>query len=508
MWINNPPIPSDSLEGIVKEPIVIEGINNKHKAHKNFEIISRSKPPVLIIKKEDYYLPILMQDKHSGLIIGLYKVLNDLIGLPGLLFKFWHFIAGLLQIFLLSKLLSKRYQSGVIATLSTIIFAVHPLTVFDYGFFITESYTLIIFLIVLNLLQSPNKTSGLKLGALLALGFWSRVNFIWLAFSALGEFLKLSKKKLSALIISGFLFTAPYLGIINYDRLFGEVGGVYGERFEPLQNLSHFISLFFSTEESMSFLWSNHFYRNIGLNNGLNFLMDPLFIATISLVLLWSIFERGKSLYEFKKEALSLLLFFMAMIISLGGLSTYANYIYPIRIWSALFFSIVLLNMYQRGNRGKVFCFVLTVCLSLSTFNTYKSYTSKGPVIWHNMSITNEVLSHVKGRKNLFVLGEGDIGKLEYLSNNKVRPKHLYYEISEGKYKTFLDLLDKKVEGSIAIPMIDEWSGWYWSWGGINSQDILDQSKYYGVEISNQAWVMKDKEKIFWIFDFKKSQRN
>ncbi len=508
MWSTHSPVPTDSLEGIVKEPIQIEGINNNLSNSKKLEVLSRANPPVLIIKKESYYFPILMQDKHSGLVIGFYKVLNDLIGLPDLLFKYWHFFAGLIQIFLFSSLLSKRLGDSKLQELSTIVFALHPLTVFDYGFFITESYTLIIFLLILNMTHSPKKATALKIGALLALGFWSRVNFIWLACSALCDFIKLSRKKIVKIFFTGLILTVPYLALIDYARLSEQIGGVYGERVKPLQNLFHFFTLFFSTEESMSFLWSNQFYRDIEIFQGIHFISDPVFIISLILVLLWSILEKGKSLLEFRKDALGLALFLVAMTVSLGGLSTYANYIYPIRIWSTIFFSLILFNMFKGGIKGRVFCLSLFSCLSFNAFSTYKSYYSNGPVLWHNMSITSEVLTHMKDRKNLFVLGEGDIGKFEYLSNNTIRPKHLYLEVSKGKYKTFLDLLEKNSEGSIAVPMIDEWSGWYWSWGGVNPKDVIDQSRFYGVEISNQAWVIRNNKKMYWIFDFKKSERD
>jgi hypothetical protein len=503
IWGHSPFIVTDTLEGIIKNPINISSIKRNTGNHEGFTLIRNNHPPVLVAKTHNNSYPILMSNRHSGLILTPYKLLNEYLKYPEKLYIIWHFIFGLLQVFLLELFVRKKFSNSRISFISTMFFAINPLTVMSYAFFITEIVTINFYLLTLNILESKKKMRyrEFTMGLLLSLGFWSRVNFVWLAATLIPTIKKLKNKEIFKICIIGFLITLPYLYIIDYQGLSRNMREIYGSSGNMLTSLFHFVSLFFMSSESASFLWNDNFY-NIINSMGLKYFLGNYFLwISFCISIYWVIISDKKTKKMILENIITLLIFLSAMIISLGRLTTYANYIYPISIWSSLFFGIICEDMLKKGNKGKILATFLLIPLIINIFTSYENIYKNGPVSWHDMNIAKQVMSKIKDKK-VYLLGESDIGKYDYLSNGEFRPTYLFREISDGKYKSLGDVLEKKGKGTIAIPLKDEWSGWYIVWGEIKPSEVKRLSKFYNINITNEIFINKRGRTLYWIFDF------
>lgn len=506
IWGLRPPISSDSFHGLSDRPLnILNSFNPKEYSSvhafnlKNEQtgLVRDKESPVLYFKTSETIYPLMLENKHSGITIVLYKIFSKLFS-PLWGFVVWHFLGGLLILFLLIRVLKKIYDKEIVQ-IGSLLACGSPFLIYLYAFFISEILALAVFLYILGDLYHK-RVNYIKVGALIALGLLIRVNFLWLAVALL-PFIGKDFKSYLKIALSTFLFSIPHILMVDWSTFFNRVSD-FQMSFGFVENITYFIFSLANSWRSFIFLWNEN-YQVMLLSPVKLFGFDFVGILIIVLSTYIIVKLRKAERRNLKKYFLSLFLFSCALFFSIKVKVDYTNYFYPIFIFQILIFSELV-----KYSSRKWVSYLLLGLVVLNSSMVFHFYLRNDVVTRHNAKVALEVIKEVKHRDGqLYTIGESDIGKYEYLSSSKVRPIHLSKTLINKEFKSFVDLLDNLESGTLAVPFQDEWSGWHWHWGRINPDYIKNMAKKFDVKIFNEKIIKKSSgEKAVWIFDFKKGK--
>lgn len=503
IWGLRPPISSDSFYGLSNRPLkIVEELSPRtYSSGHTFDsqnnetgLIREKESPVLFYKSSKTIYTLMLENKHSGLTIVLYKLFSHLIE-PGLAFIIWHYLGGLLILFLLLRVLKILYDDNY--KLISLVVSSSPFLIFLYVFFISEVFIFAFFLLIIeNILNKKKETNFYLIGLYCALGFYVRLNFLWLALAII-PFLEFRFKSYIKVLASCLVFSIPHIFLIDWSGLLSKAE-YYQMNFGFVENISFFIFAFFNSWKSFTFLWDEGYQRS---------LFDPfsLFssdVISLSLLIGFLIILIKNKLYnrnKFRKIALASFIFVASLFFTLKLQVDYTNYFYPIFIFQVLVLGEVLRTISKQRLR-----IVVASLFLINSSIVYVNYFLKDVVIRHNLNVAAKVVDELsKRRKDLYTVGESDIGKYEYLSRGKLKPVHLAKLINSKELATIYDVLEKTGEGTIAIPYKDEWSAWYLNWGDIESERVKALAKDLQINIHNEKIIYDNVgHKAVWIFDY------
>lgn len=512
IWGLRPPISSDSLHGVLgSKPNVATSINplqvnSKHSFHNlsnGTGFFKEKSAPVFYYKTEKDLYPIMLENKHGGGSLVLYKAFYGLFG-EKYGFLIWHYLSGLLILFLLTRIINKLFNKKV-ASICSSMAALSPFLCFLYVFFISETLCLAIFLVVIDkLLNLKNDTKEyIYIGLLLSLGLYIRVNFLWLIIAAI-PFLPKDIKVIRLMVLSGFLSSLPHIFLVDWNTFFSESLN-YQMETDLAGNISFFLTSLVNSPLTFNFLWSEAYQAKMlgGLSYYLSDILSSTLLIAVTFFLIYSS-KVNKNKYNVK-IFISMVLFVISLLLSIKMKIDYSNYFYPLFVYQILILGVVLQKKSDKP-KIKYFQVLLVVGILINLTRIYGSYLDKGPVTRHNLAITQKIVDEAlsSNRTSFYTFGESDVGRYEYISNGKVAPIHLVKLVASGEIKTFVDGLDKLKKGSVVIPFKDEWAGWHWNWGPFEIERIKTISKHLGIEIFNEKIFYKNGEQAVWFFSFKK----
>jgi hypothetical protein len=503
IWGLRPPISSDSFHGLSDRPLnIVKSLKPlKYQSEHSFNeknqklgLIRQDSSPVLFYKTQKTIYPLMLENKHSGLTILPYKFMSMMFS-SKVTFFIWHFVGGLLVLYLVQRLLKKIY-SEEISHLFGVILSFSPLLIFLYVFFISEILGLVFFLLILERLENQNKRDDIIVGVLVALGLYVRVNFLWLALAII-PFIGKRYWAYLRIAVTGLIASIPHLFLVDWTMFFKRAAD-YQMDFSLYNNSMYFLYSFLGSWKSFIYLWDETYQVK---------LLSPMrvfgtdVIASIMFVLLVVGYRKAKSYERFKKNLISFFIFVIALFASIKLKADYTNYFYPVVIFQILIFSDLAFQL-----KNKKFSLVIGLCFMINSVFVYFNVLSKDLVSRHNLRVTERTIEEISKRKlTFYTLGESDVGRYEYLSNSQTQPIHLYSLINEKKLRTLFDVLEQTESGVIATPLRDEWSSWYWNWGEMDPTRVKQVAAKLGIKISNEVFIKKASgENAIWIFDYRK----
>tara|TARA_R110002072_G_scaffold534_2_gene3529 strand:+ start:68399 stop:69931 length:1533 start_codon:yes stop_codon:yes gene_type:complete len=468
-WLASPFISSDSLHGVLdfKPNVVLEVKNGEFQYSRKAEASSQDKKtkgffrentlsPTLMFNN----FPLLLSERHTAVSLWPYLLFQKIFP-NGVLFVFWHFIISLAALIYFYKWADFPKHS-----ITSWLPVVSPLVIWHYGIFVTE--VLMSLLLFFTLYKMKNNKNPYFIGLLLGLGLLIRPNYLWcFPIFLIYEYNFITKKWIK-LLPGIFASLLCYFLLIDTGQFVKEVS-LYRNKilFEPL--IAEILSLFTFDPLSIHHMVKVDFdvyYRNI------NFLKMSLASLPIFIIFSYSILKFKNT----RTHLYAIFSFIVLLLLSIQAEQGYSNYLFPLSFFATLFWS------QAEGSLNKYAKFILMACIGINIGLSYNEVLTKGPVHQHSYSLVKKVLDKLDSEKKVYTLGVADIGKYEYLSENKVYPIHLNRLILNKTILDFKTVLDLTKKGTLVIPKSDSWSAWPKLLGDvedklINNREILKEYK-------------------------------
>lgn len=450
-WLASPLISSDSLNSILKEkPLIVESIENRK------IVYSKKVEPV----KEYKGIPLLLSQRHSAVSFWPYIILNKL---SKNTFVIWHYLMTV--IFLSLMLIYLGNHSNHLANVA--IFS--PLLIFQYPFFISELFLPII--VMASLIMSLDSERKIfSWGILHGLGLLVRPNFLWtMPFIYLVKLKKenIEVKKIIKYGIGGVIGISLYLCFIDWNEFFSEVGQ-FQLGLQPIALVNEVLAFIIFDPFSVSHIFSNDYLKDF-LSEEFMIRLNPLSYFLLFVFFFGLILNK-----QLVKYLLGIILFLILLVMSLKTEMSYTNYLYGI-LPIIIIYWVKLLRILKDRN---TFIFRMTIYSMIINFSlSYYASLFHSPVSWHSKSLTEKMIEEVSNDRVVYTLGISDVGKYEYLSNGKVKLRHLFELVGKNQINSFYDVLEMTGEGTLILLDEDEWSLWPKKIGHFSKNEFVQRAK-------------------------------
>lgn len=429
--INDTVMPDESIVAVLNQPLKIpvskfkyQGINEYTFQKFNDGINKSINDPVLFYKTQNDMFPILYQDRHSGLGFFFFKFLYNIFS-PKNTILIFH--VSLSVLFLIISFYLFRNIFGKDKADSFVLFcALHPIFQIEYSHNISEQFNkfFIIFIIYFLHKKKLNYT-GIFLGLMI-------INKLSSVFCILPYLLylimmdSLSLKDLRRILIPLIVIIMPYLLLIDFNELLlnreniivGEISDSvihypFKDLFNFLFNPINFHGVFFD---------ENFLLGNIGFGS-FNY-WKPMLVAIPFIIV--TILKSDK--FRLMTFFISIILFAIIVHVLIPNMAIKSYYFNDLFVMFGLFIAFIY---HQRKDIILLFCLMIPVSV------TWGVHYNKGLVPLMSLNIYEKLVDEVKKDERVYIVGEGDIGVVEFLTKNKKETIILSYDSFEN-YKQLI----------------------------------------------------------------------
>lgn len=485
----NPIFEGDSLLGNLNaHPRVLKSLEPYSLYSGNIEEVSppglNSHPelgPILTYDYKEGRIPILFQNRHSGLSYILFKPFYKFLSPINALHTYSLLFNSIFIILL--GLISYHIWGVKFAIILMAVSALDPVQILNYNTLTSEVLNKIFFILGFYCIYKK-KTSYLIAGGLvLGLGIFNKMTFAWSA--ALVIILSLQDIKQLKYILLGM--TPPllaYLYLIDIPAFMEERQSVMIGFAE--NNINHY-----PIKDLMNLIWNKYNFHRVffdqeyivnGSGMGWGYMLPSFFGAFNMGLFLYPLFF--KKLY---KIYFSLIIFTLLMWVSVPTITMKSFYFVDINLLVnfAIAFSL------SQIRKKEYFLLWLAPLLSLMTW-VYQ-YNIIKPLNIISINQYQKIIEVTKDDEHLFLVGENDVAIVEYLTKNKTNPMHIIYEYDFPTGKSYCGLMSFFRKGTLVVAENDPISDNYWIIGKPEISSIIQNCGKIGVKIEKYRLIKENK---------------
>lgn len=400
--------------------------------------------PILFYKTNNNIFPILYQDRHSGLGFYFFKFLYSFLS-PLKTILVYH-ISLSIFFMILSFLLLKEIIGKERAEIFVLFYSLHPFFQIEYAHNISEQLNKFFILFVFYFIfKKKFNLTGFLIGTMI-------INKLSTIFCVIPYFMFLflnkmiSFKDLKKLILPVCLTVIPYIYIIDLSELFlnrsniiiGDLGdGIihypYKDAFNFIFNPINFHGVFFD---------DNFILGNIGLGSIQYWIPSLLYLPFIFFTV------KKSDIYGLFSVIIPLGIFTLLVQVIIPNMAIKSYYFNDLMFMFGIYISYIYVN---KKDNVKLLFLMLPMLINWTV--TYNN--GLNPLMSYKMY--ENVVNAVKNDENIFIIGEGDLGVVEFLTKNKKETTILAYE----NFKSYEKLLEEN-KGTFIIYSKDVISEHYW----------------------------------------------
>lgn len=407
-------------------------------------LVKSSIEPKLSYYYNNKQIPILYQDRHSGLGFLFFKpfyIFFDPINAT----LIFNFICSSLGIFLLGYLINIYDTKWSVLTM--VIAAFEPTYILGFSHNISEHLNKLFLLSGIILFLKNN----FKLSSFLfALGFINKMSLLLIyPFVLLFFFDKNNYKNILKTILYFIIFSSPYLLLLDWQEIVNNRENIilgdldlqiihypFKDLFNFIFNKTNFHGIFFDPNFILSNLkWGNLSYWIPSISGFiLLFTLLPFLYYNSNKKILIGIF--------------SITLYTLTLQIVIPNMAIKLYYFHDWSPFLVIFLSYLLI----KSKRFYITFLLIIIFPFIQWQNSYKLVSHM------DANFYQQVYNKVKDYKRIYLIGEGELGVIDFLSKNKIKAIHLPYY----NFKSYKDLINKLPEGILVIHDNDLISDHYW----------------------------------------------
>ncbi|GEM_PF-4665193 len=502
VFFSRPIVNSDIIESIIdkdfkvisqKEPLLYD--SKVLTSFYNVEVVEKkhSTPKLSFLIDGSHRIPIQYQERHGGLPIYLFKIVNYVIP-KQMAHGVWHIFWRNLEIIFFYKFCVLFFSNSKWAFYTSLLYSINATHLFTNFVFISEPMNSAFIFLIIYWLQRDRGKDFQKAMVLTGLNFFIRLNFLWIAFLFVPYFFEKNKGRLLKGIGWVLVGGTPLILAVDIKGLLFESSLVS----QSYNVIYLFESIYRSLYDSISYL---SFYQD----NKSGSIHNSLFLIFTSVS--FSLFIVLTYLYKRKKNIRNLNLF-KGFLLSIGTLyisvraginyDLYTQYLIP-------FFFIFFSSLIYELKGMKYFKIILVVCsltVTFQTIETFISYYSFGPAQIFNFKHQKKVIDRLieTSRLEIVSLSERSLGKAEFLSDEKIEVNYIYPIIVEYNLNNISEvLMTYGRSGTLVVDKYDIWSNWYTQYGEFRIDDFYRNSSKYGILVRNVERIVNDEKEIYII---------
>jgi len=305
----------DSILGLLNENPKIVNLSNgtilDDKGVRGVNSNLANYPVLSYLTESGYKIPILLQDRHTGLSLILVKLLYEKLDInPISILLLYNYFISLLFLFLCGYYFYRKFGLKM-SMVGLSIFSIDAFLIIGHYTLISEQLNRLFIIIVFILMLEKKNINIILIGFILGLGIVNKLTFLFPSIAILSYlFISLDKKQFIKLVGVVVATNIPYLLIIDFNRFFYEVSPMVSTTKPIIQNSFRDLLLIFGNRQQFFDL----FYNEKVLTSEL-----PIFSGTdsafaiVSIGVLFYILYKGISATDKK----------LLIIIPVYGLSIY-----------------------------------------------------------------------------------------------------------------------------------------------------------------------------------------
>lgn len=413
----------------------------------------------------------MFQNRHGGLPLYVYKVIAELFR-PSLGHPLWIATWKSLNIALFWVFLFNLRFSLFARSIACAGLLIDPVFIYGYTFFISEPISIFCALAACVLLTVEKKPRLHALAFfLIGMGFYARLNFLWLAVAAAPVFYKPFLKRPLKNSLCLLLGALPQLAFMNYQGLLSETMAVQ-KSFEPVKAVESLFNALFHKGAYLSFYGTP---ETPGIA-----LAQTAFIA-VSLLL----FIRGchKKKLNFIYAGAFALLSFIVMFIAVKPANNSPLYLFYL-VWPFWFLMASALDTIQKKSFKSVIAVGLLMAHSAASFGALKTFK---PHHRFNTKLYQKIALYLEETDihKIDLFNETSRGILEYLSNEEIKGSFLELPYQGLGIKDLPQalLISGKKEGIALILQGDKWSAWSNAFKDPNEKTLVSEARKYRIDL-------------------------
>lgn len=503
-----PIVNSDILESILdkdfeiisqKEPLLYKSESVGKIGSFNLIEKKNSTPKLSLIINEKHRIPIKFQERHGGLPIYLYKILNMVIP-KSIAHGVWHTFWRILEIYLFYIFCVLFFKDPKWSLYTTLLYSLNASHLFTNFVFISEPMNSCgVLLIAFLLLRNRSKDFRWAM-IITGFNFFIRLNFLWIAFLFIPLFFNKYKKR----VLEGLFFVAigaiPLFLTLDFGDLLFESGlvsqsydisfllkSLYRVILDPLSYLTFFMNV---DHTSLS-----NSYLVIGLLSFLLVITTALYLKFVNI----------------KNVVINLLLGLLLSLLTLyicvrAGMNydLYTPYVIP-------FIFLIFSKMLQELCKFKdirILVMSFTLVLLFQTTEVVIAYSKLGPAQIFDYQLQKEVTDTLifRNSRKVLALSERTLGKMEFLSDENIDVKYIYPIFGDYKVHSVAEALMAHGEGgTLVVDQFDVWSNWYVALGQFDISKFYRNAGKYGIIVKDVKVVRKNMNEVY-IIDYEISK--
>ena len=508
IFFSRPLVNSDILESIIDKDFSIISQKESHLYDSRIvgelgsvQIIEKkhSTPKLSVLINKKHRVPIKYQERHGGLPIYLYKLLNYVVP-KKIAHGVWHLMWRCLEISFFYLFCSQIFKKKSWAFSTSILYQLNATHLFTNFVFISEPMNSFFIFYIVYLLKR-NKENDFR-NAMLFTGFnfFIRINFLWIAVMFIPYFYNAYSHKIKKGILYVIMGAAPLLLTLNIKDLLFESSLVsHGWDISYLIN-----SLSRVLVNPLGFL---SFYMNIEQGQIGNSSFTIFLISSLVLISFILFLKCGKDKKELLPYIYGVALSLITLYICVRGAKSYSLYTpYIISLIVIVIAKVLEKISHLKNFRILVISIVVTMCFQ--TFETYIGYSKLGPAQIFDYSFQSKAVNYLieNKKEKVLSLSERTLGKIEFLSDEKIQVDYIYPLYSDYSINSIAKLLMVYGKsGTLYIDSIDIWSSWYLNSGKFDILKFYDEAKRYGITVG-EVELIQDKNNEIYIIDYEISK--